>query len=338
MRRTELDLCRITACLGVILSHAAADGFGMVPLDSGRFRVLCMVSTGARISVILFFMISGTLLLGRETMDPWKTLKKRAVHMWVLFAFWSLAYALLRAATGAFDSFYDFAYAVVLGHYHLWFLPAMALVYLFMPVVHAAIHGKRLDPRYLLFLFFFLGIFLTNCNLTPDAIPLLYRFTLNFSLDYLPHLGYAVWGWWLAQREMPRRTLWLAPLVFAVTLLVTTQANCWYSLHRETADGWLFNFFSLPSLVMGTSAWCFFLALRGRSFPHAKTVAAIADCTLGVYLLHPMLLNVFKQLGLVIRPEHVPGDTALRYVLLAAAAFAAAWLLRRVPGIRKLLT
>ena len=70
MRRTELDLCRITACLGVILSHAAADGFGMVPLDSGRFRVLCMVSTGARISVILFFMISGTLLLGRETMDP----------------------------------------------------------------------------------------------------------------------------------------------------------------------------------------------------------------------------------------------------------------------------
>ena len=47
MRRTELDLCRITACLGVILSHAAADGFGMVPLDSGRFRVLCMVSTGA---------------------------------------------------------------------------------------------------------------------------------------------------------------------------------------------------------------------------------------------------------------------------------------------------
>ncbi|MBQ1788927.1 MAG: hypothetical protein II008_02010 [Oscillospiraceae bacterium] len=28
-----------------------------------------------------------------------------------------------------------------------------------MPVAHAAIHGNRLDPRYLLFLFFFLGIF-----------------------------------------------------------------------------------------------------------------------------------------------------------------------------------
>ena len=338
MRRTELDLCRIAACLAVILSHACAEGFGMVPLDSGRFWVLCLVSTGVRISVIHFFMISGTLLLGRETMDPWKTLKKRTVHMWVLFVFWSLAYALLRAAAGAFDSFHDFAYAVVLGHYHLWFLPAMALVYLFMPVAHAAIHGNRLNPRYLLFLFFFLGIFLANCNLTPDALPLLYRFTLNFSLDYLPHLGYAVWGWWLAQREMPRRTLWLAPLVFVGTLLVTTQANCWYSLHKETADGWLFSFFSLPNFLMGTSAWCFFLALRGRSFPHAKTVTAVADCTLGVYLLHPMVLNALKRLGLAVRPEHVLGDTALRYLLLVAIAFPAAWLLRRIPGIRKLLT
>lgn len=338
MRRTELDLCRVTACLGVILSHAAADGFHLEPIGTWRFWVLCMVSTVVRATIPQFFMISGTLLLERGTMDPWKTLKKRTGHMWALFLFWSLAYALLRAATGAFDSFHDFAYAVVLGHYHLWFLPAMALVYLFMPVAHAAIHGNRMDPRYLLLLFFFLGIFLANCNLTPDAMPLLYRFTLHFSLDYLPHLGYAVWGWWLAQREMPRRTIWLAPLVFVGTLVVTTQANCWYSLYKGTADGWLFSFFSLPNFVMGTSAWCFFLALRGRSFPHAGRVTAIADCTLGVYLLHPMLLNVFKQLGLVIRPEHVLGDTALRYVLLVAAAFPAAWLLRRVPGIRKLLT
>ncbi|MDO4990637.1 MAG: acyltransferase family protein [Eubacteriales bacterium] len=338
MRRTELDLCRITACQAVILSHAAADGFHMVPIESGRFWVLCLVSTVVRASIPQFFMISGTLLLGRETMDPWRTLKKRTGHLVVLFYVWSLAYALLRAATGAFGSFYDFAYAVVIGHYHLWFLPAMTVVYLFMPPVHAAIHGNKMDPRYLLFLFFFLGIFLTNCNLTPDAMPILYRFTLNFGLDYLPHLGYAVWGWWLARRQMPRRTLWLAPLVFVLTLLLTTQANCWYSAYKETADGWLFNFFSLPNFVMGTAGFCFFLALRDRSFPHAGTVAAISDCTLGVYLLHPMLLNMFKRLGLVIRPEHVLGDTALRYVLLVAAAFPAAWLLRRIPGIRRLLS
>ena len=337
MRRTELDLCRITACLGVILSHATADGFHIEPIGTWRFWILCLVSTVVRATIPQFFMISGTLLLERPTMDPWKTLRKRTGHLWGLFLFWSLAYALLRAATGAFDSFYGFISAVIVGQYHLWFLPAMALVYLFMPVVHAAIHGNRMDPRYVLFLFLFLGIFIANFNLTPDTSLLLYRITLNFSLDYLPHLGYAVWGWWLARRQMPRQTLWLAPLIFIATLIAATQANFWYSSYKGEADGWLFNFFSLPNFLMGTSAWCFFLALRGRSFPHAKTVTAVADCTLGVYLLHPMVLNVLKRLGLVVRPEHVLGDTALRYVLLVALTFPVAWLLRRIPGIRKLL-
>ncbi len=338
MRRTELDLCRIAACLGVMLSHAAADGFHMAPIESGRFWALCLVSTVVRATIPQFFMISGTLLLEREMMDPWKTLKKRTGHLLFLFFFWSLVYALLRAVTGAFGSFYDFAYAMVIGHYHLWFLPAMALVYLFMPTVHAAIHGNRLDPRYLLFLFFFLGIFLTNCNLTPDAMPILYRFTQNFSLDYLPHLGYAVWGWWLARRQMPRQTLWVAPLVFTGTLLVTTQANVWYSVYKEMPDGWLFNFFSLPNFVMGTAAFCFFLALRDRNFPHAKAVAAVADCTLGVYLLHPMLLNVLKQFGLVVRAGHEVGDTAVRYLLLIVLTFPLAFLLRRIPGLKKILS
>ena len=154
-RKTEFDLCRIMACLVVILSHASGDGFHMALLGTRRFWALCLASTLGRSSIPLFFMLSGALLLSRERMDPWQNLKKRVAHMLGLFFVWSLAYALMRAVTGAFESFYDFAYAMVLGHYHLWFLPAMALVYLFMPVVHAAIHGNRMDPRYLLFLFLF---------------------------------------------------------------------------------------------------------------------------------------------------------------------------------------
>ena len=92
MRRTELDLCRITACLGVILSHATADGFHIEPIWTWRFWILCLVSTVVRATIPQFFMISGTLLLERATMDPWKTLKKRTGHLWGLFLFWSLAY------------------------------------------------------------------------------------------------------------------------------------------------------------------------------------------------------------------------------------------------------
>ena len=337
-RKTELDLCRIAACLGVVLIHANSDGFHIEPFDSWNFWVLDLLATGARFAVPIFFMVSGALLFSRETMDPWQTLRKRAGHVMALYLIWSLGYAVLRAVSGAFSDVHEFVYTVVAGHYHMWFLPAMALVYAFMPPAHAAIHGRKMDPRYLLCLFFFFGIFLTNCNLTPDPMPTLYRFTQIFSLDSLPYLGYAVWGWWLSEREMPRRMLWLAPLVFLVTLLVTTQANFWYTFYYWDADGWLFSYFSLPNFLMSSAAFCFFLALRGRSFRHAEAARTLADCTLGVYLLHPLLLNLLKQLGLVIRAGHVVGDTLLRYGLTVALTFPLAWLLRKIPGIRKLLS
>ena len=70
---------------------------------------------------------------------------------------------------------------------------------------------------------------------------------------------------------MPRSFRWLAPLVFAVTLVLTTQANFWCSNYKADAEGWLFNFFSLPCFVLCTAAFCFFLSLRRCRFPYAKT-------------------------------------------------------------------
>ncbi len=100
--------------------------------------------------------------------------------------------------------------------------------------------------RWLLGVFLFLVLLMQNCNLTPDPAYILNRFTLNFGFDYLPYLLYIIWGWYLGQREYGRRTLWLAPLVFLLTAVLTTAGNIWYSNYRGYADGWLFSLF-LPA-------------------------------------------------------------------------------------------
>ena len=197
MRRTELDLCRIFACLFILMVHSAADLYHELPIGGAAFFAVSFLSTMSRSALPLFFMISGTLQLSRENMDPIRMLRHSVLRLTGMYYLWSLLYALARAVSGAFAGPYEFAYAIVAGHYHLWFLPAMVVVCMFLPVAHAALHRGGLDGRYLLGLFFFLGIFLANCNLTPDPAPILYRFTQNFSLDYLPYLGYSVWGWWL---------------------------------------------------------------------------------------------------------------------------------------------
>jgi len=268
MRRTELDLCRVFACLLILMIHAAADIYHELPLPGAAFFAVTFLSTLSRAGLPLFFMLTGTLLLTREKLDLRQNFIHRVLRFTGMYYLWSLFYALARALSGAFEGPYDFLYAVVAGHYHLWFLPAMVMVCLFLPVVHAAIHGGKLDGRYVVGLFLFLGVFLVNCNLTPDPAPLLYRFTQNFSLDYLPYLGYAVWGWWLSKKEFPRRTLWLAPLVFLLVTLLATLANRWYSFTRGDADGWLFSHFSLPGFLQTTCCFCFFLALKGKKLRH----------------------------------------------------------------------
>ena len=337
MRRTELDLCRIFGCLMVLMIHAGSDIYGNLPLEELPFFLVCCLSTAARGGVPLFFMLSGALFLSRETLDARKLLTRHALRLTALYYLWSLLYAALRAYTGGIASACDFLYTVVAGHYHLWFLPAMVMCYLFLPPVHAALHKGGLDGKYLVGLFLFLGVFLINCNLTPDPAPILYRFTQNFSLDYLLYLGYAVWGWYLSRQQMPKQTLWLAPLVCVLVTIAAALANRWYSIARGVADGWLFNYLSLPTFLQASAAFCFFLSLKEHPFGSPGLIALFADATLGVYLIHPLLIKLFERFGFAPTPAAPVLSLLGFWALLAAVCFALVPALRRLPLLRRIL-
>ena len=337
MRRTELDLCRIFGCLAVLMIHAGADIYHETALQSFSFAALNFISTAVRGGVPLFFMLSGALFLSRPTLNIRRLLVRHALRLTGLYYLWSLLYARLRLAGGSLDPGPDFFYAVVAGHYHLWFLPAMVLCYLFFPPVHAALHSGGLDGRYLLGLFFGLGLLMVNLNLTPDPAPLLFRFTQNFSLDYLPYLGYAVWGWWLASKKLPEKTLWVVPLVYLLVTLIAAGCNRWYSGYKGAADGWLFSYFSIPSFLQASAAFCFFLALRGREFRHGTFIAKLADATLGVYLIHPLMINVLERVGLAVTPEAPVLSLLGFFAVLSVVCFAIALAARRIPDLRKIM-
>ncbi len=336
MRRTELDLCRIFGCLAVLMIHAGADIYHAVPLEGPAFRVLNIISTAVRGGVPLFFMLSGALLLSRERLDLRRFLLRHPLRLTGLFYLWSLFYALLRVFGGTLSFGREFVLAVVSGHYHMWFLPAMALCCLFLPPLHAALHRGGLDGRYLTALFLGLGIVLANCNLTPDPAPILYRFTQNFSLDYLPYLGYAVWGWRLAALRMPKKTLWLAPLVYAGVTLLAARGNRWYSETRSAADGWLFSYFSLPSFLQATAAFSFFLALKDHGFRRRDAIAALSEATLGVYLIHPLVIEGIERFGFRVTPKAPVLSLLGFFLLLAALCFAIALAGKKLPVVKRI--
>lgn len=322
----------------VLLIHTGAQVFHGCPLDSSDFLPLLTLSTAVRGSVPIFFMLSGALFLDRQELCLRDYLKKHVLYLAAIFFIWSAIYALgSRAASGSFGSVYNFVYELIAGHYHMWFLSAMVLCYLFLPPLSCALHGQRLDIRYLLFLFFGVSMLCANLNLTPDTAPILYRFTQNLSLDYLPYLGYAVWGYWLSRREFSARTLYLAPLVFLLCTALTTGANLWYSGYKGEADGWLFSYFSIPSFIQASAVFCFFLALRGREFRHKRFIRQLSDCTMGVYLIHPLFINVFEALGF--KADRSSSALYLLFftAVLAIVCFSVTAVSKKIPPARFLL-
>lgn len=322
----------------VLVIHAGAEVYQACPIDSAAFLPLNFVSTMVRGSVPVFFMLSGALFLPRKGLDLRAFLKKHVLYLTGIFFLWSLIYAVgERVAAGSFGSVYDFFLSVAWGHYHMWFLPAMVVCYLFMPPVISALHGEKLDIRYLLFLFALFGLLWTNFNLTPKPAYILNRLTLNLTLDYLPYLGYAVWGYWLSTKPLPRKTLWLAPVIFLLTTAATAAGNRWYSGFKGEADGWLFSYFSFSSFLQASCIFCFFSALGGREFKRTGLIRSLSDCTLGVYLIHPMMINLLGRLGLSVSAVR-PAATLVGFTaVLALVCFALVYAAKRIPFVRKLL-
>ena len=338
MRRTELDQCRIIGCLMVLVIHVSAGVYNLLPLESAGFAMMNFISTSVRGGVPIFFMLTGALMLSRQSLDLSGMLKKHVFYLAGIFLLWSFIYALLsRIVSGDFGTAYDFVYSVVKGHYHMWFIPAMIVCYLFVPIVHAALHGVKLSHKYLLGLFFVLVLLTSNMNLTPDTAPILHQITLHLRLDYLGYMLYLIWGWWLSTKAMPKKTLWIAPLVFFACCLLSSAGNMWYSHYKSGADGWLFSYFSLPNFIESTAIFCFFLALKDRQFKRTGLIKKLADCTLGVYLIHPMMINLFEVLGLGTK-AHIPvGSVTLLTLLLAVSCFALVYVAKRIALVNKLL-
>ena len=119
--------------------------------------------------------------------------------------------------------------------------------------------------------------------------------------------------------------------------MLTTAGNIWYSNYRSYADGWLFSYFSLPNFIMASAMFCFFLALRGHDFKHGKPIRQLSDCTLGVYLLHPLMLNMLERLGVAVGLEQPIGSLLGVSALCAVLCFAVSYIAKKIPVIRNLL-
>lgn len=335
-RDQALDTMRVVATLLVIVIHVSAKGFGL--MGEKHWWAVNAWESVARVSVPLFFMISGALLLGRA--HTIASIGRREWRILLPLVAWSLLYLLWFRYTGQRQD--DWLALIVNGPVvgHLWYLYALAGIYVFLPVLAAFHQHTALQVQLFCMLFWFIG-----ASLVPLEIALTGSRIVGIDWAAL-HLypGYMAAGalMYRSLPAVPRRTYlasaWAAWALMAVSIALAT----WWRSHMLAQANEAFYAYSSPLVVVASMAA--FVALRALGASWAppdsrrmRVMAWFAATSFGIYLVHVWVLFVLESVGIDYR--YINPWLGIPLLTLFAASLSALMVraLQALPGIRAIV-
>lgn len=336
-----MNFARVAAMAAVVLVHAYSPFVSTTYTDLGgpTWWVAHVVDAGLRWCVPVFVMISGALLLRPREEDVGAFYRKRWARIGVPLLVWTLAYLVWqqwRDGIGFPDALGQAASGS--PSIHLYFLYVIAGLYVFTPFLRTVVaHTSRTG------LWWFAG-----AALAVGAIDQLLALVdgaggVSAATRFLPFLGFYLLGWLLTDGGPGPRDLRLGSAAFVGGTSITVL-GAWAAAmaEGEWGDGaeYVYDFLS-PSMILASvgaflllRAWGTLLAEKGPGNRTNRAVAVLSGLSLGVYLVHVMVLYTLRDLG--VTPDGAVGlaaaagyatATALISLILVAAA-------QRVPLLR----
>ena len=341
----SLDLLRVVAAFAVVCQHV--NPLGRLGTDAAVSARLAANAVGCLFSfgVPLFFMISGALLLDPARPFSLRDLfHRRLSRLLASFFVWSALYALTHCLLYGKGK-WTFLNQLIRGHYHMWFVFAIAALYLALPLLRP-IAADRRTTEYLLCAGFLLSFLLPRGLALALSLPLPHRDVLEslqsalFQLNPYRSLSpvyYFFLGWRLHADPPKGRAAVLLSLAGAAGLAAALfLSSREIAISGSSVGGYTENT-SLCVLFLSVSVFSFFSRRLRNASPSEKTarfVSAISGATYGVYLLHPFLIERLE-------PAFPPQPVTLALCIPAwgffffAVSSAVSLLLSRLPVVGK---
>lgn len=330
-----LDAARVFSIVAVVVLHVAGSVVTLAALGSHVWWVGNLYDTVVRWCVPVFVMVSGALLLDPcKTEDVTEFYLKRSARVLLPIAFWSAVYILWNhrgalANLGAMDVLRSIARGW--PHYHLWFLYMILCLYLFVPFLRTLVRTtSRSDLWWLAFLMFVLSGVNEFSRVFSGNEPGLF---INWFLLYLPYFlcGYLIQT---SDRSVPLAVLMA---VFVSAVAVTALGCYWLGRAQGLDRGLYFYGYLSVSVIPMSISMMFMLKQCTWADRWAQCIQPLAQLTLGVYLVHPILLESFREYGF--RPEeHAPLLTVpLVAALILGGALVVAVVFRCTPWLKRFI-
>lgn len=341
-----IEVLRIIACFLVLYNHRPAYTAYMNAGSEAASWVYMILAMITRVNVPLFLMISGALLLEKqESLSI--ILRKRFLRILCALLLATGVLYLLTVSPGSV-CISDYL-TVVYGEksdVSYWFLYTYLGMLLMLPFLRAARYA--LDKETVSFLFIlhivfsavFPGIKYISGLLTGQGIAAGPHFTAAFAAER--GIFYPLIGYWLARKTEVKMTgkrtaFWVAAA--AAGILV----SCLFTWHQGITTGkfsqdFVMMFDSLTASAVFLAVRSFFAGMSGRK-KAARAATVSGSLTFGIYLLDPILRNVFGEgfdrVSAPVRPRLA--SSVLWCFISMAAGGVITLLMKRIPGLRKIL-
>lgn len=335
-----LDTLRVVSMFAVMVLHLAATGHKTAPVGSAAWIICWCYDFLCRFAVPVFVMISGALFL-----DPSRAvtleglLKKHIPKLLIVFLVWSGGYAALQSAReeAVFSAgfFLSVAQKTITGHYHMWYLYMIVGLYLATPFLRPVAADRKLLKSFVVLAFAlnYMPRLLTVVPVLGDVVSVVMEH-MNLSV-FAGYAGYYCLGYLLHSTEISKRNAALLTVCAATLMgaagIVGLHTDLMTPLSQE----------KMPHVFLySTAVFVLFKSNADRLSRSARVKSIVekaADCSLGMYLLHPMVNFALNALGMNALTFHPLLCVPLCAALVCGISFAVIRLMQKCPILRNIV-
>lgn len=281
-REYAFDILRVIAMIMVITIHVAnvySRSFGIISNHS--FAISLIFNTVSRVSVPIFLMISGALLLDRK-FNKEKYLKRLGKFL-LLIIVWDIIYLVWEYLYLGVT--YHKLYKLLFEPYraHLWFLYTIFMLYAIQPILRMILQKTNNIAKIILLIIWL--VFSTISMVNSDIA----EYFTSFS-----YIGFFVIGKYLydfiKSHDLRKYNI---PLIIVIILCDTVSIILNYSLSVKYHMFYnLFFAYRTPLIMIASFAFYILIISNYKKDRINKIISTLSDLSLGVYLIHGIFLDV----------------------------------------------
>lgn len=297
LRLFWVDACRSIAIFGVLIIHSSGPIFyryKSIVLSDWLF--VNFWDSLARVSVPLFIMLSGSLLLGAPDHLIVKSdqIFKRILRVLIPLICWSTFYLWWMDLNKPNEALIPGEWFRLLIEkpvvYHLWFVFMIIGLYFILPFLQAIFNVCKVNPRFKSYYFIFWMI----VNSIFICYPMKWIDSLQI-VSIFGFAGYFIGGALLSSSRLvtTRSSSWFILYLFgsSITFLVTW----FYTFSSGAPSEVAYSYFNVNVVIASVGAFMMIRRLGLSNRIAGKIVAYISEASFFIYFIHVLILEIFES-------------------------------------------